>query len=243
MPATVADVVSRSATGYSVPTIPSGSRNVGDAERLLSVAGGGLLAVAGLNSSGLARVVLPLIGGSLVYRGITGWCAAYSALGIDTACDRTAPATSVEAGHGVKIEEAVTVQKPAATLFTFWRQFSNLPRFMDHLKEVTVTDRNKSHWVAKAPLGLSVSWDAEVINERPNELIAWRSLPGSDIDTAGSVHFTPAAGGGTEVRVVLKYVPPAGKLGHAAAKLFGESPDQQIRSDLRRFKQLMEGGR
>lgn len=241
MPSTVADVVAKSATGHPVPSLHPGKANVGDAERMLSVAGGGLIAVAGLNMTGIARVALPILGGALVYRGLSGWCSLYSALGVETTDSGRAPATAVEAGHGIKVEESVTVRRPAATLFTFWRQFSNLPRFMDHLESVAVTGRDRSHWVVKAPLGLSVRWDAEVINERTNELIAWRSLPGADVDTAGSVHFSPAADGlGTEVRVTLKYDPPAGKVGAAVAKWLGESPDQQVRADLQRFKQLME---
>jgi uncharacterized membrane protein len=102
---------------------------------------------------------------------------------------------------------------------------------------------DRSHWVAKGPLGIRVQWDAEIYNENPNEMIAWRSLEGADVDNTGSVHFTPAPPGrGTEVRVVLKYNPPAGKLGAGIAKLFGEDPKQQIRDDLRRFKQLVEAG-
>jgi uncharacterized membrane protein len=102
---------------------------------------------------------------------------------------------------------------------------------------------NRSHWVAKAPAGTSVEWDAEVYNEKEGELIAWRSLEGSQVNSAGSVHFNAApGGGGTEVRVVLKYDPPGGVIGATIAKLFGEEPSQQIREDLRRFKQLMETG-
>jgi uncharacterized membrane protein len=114
---------------------------------------------------------------------------------------------------------------------------------MKHLESVKVTGGDRSHWVAKGPAGTSVEWDAEVYNEKENELIAWRSLEGSQVDNAGSVHFESAAGGrGTIVRVVLKYDPPAGKLGAVVARLFGESPAQQIDEDLRRFKQLMETG-
>ena len=112
---------------------------------------------------------------------------------------------------------------------------------MEHLESVTVIDATRSHWIARAPVGQRVEWDAEIHNEIPDELIAWRSLPGSEIANAGSVHFTPA-GGGTEVRVVLSYEPPAGRLGDAVARLFGEAPAQQVQDDLRRFKQVMEAG-
>jgi uncharacterized membrane protein len=127
-------------------------------------------------------------------------------------------------------------------LYRYWRNFENLPSFMNHLKSVTA-DGNRSHWVAKAPLGTSVEWDAEVITDRRGELIGWRSLEGSDVDAAGSVHFTEARGGrGTEVRVVLKYDPPAGKVGAAVARWLGAAPEQQIAEDLDSFKRLMEAG-
>jgi hypothetical protein len=128
-------------------------------------------------------------------------------------------------------------------LYQFWRNFENLPKFMHHLESVQNTGDNRSHWVARGPLGTRVAWDAEVITERPNELIGWRSLEGSQADTAGSVHFTPAPGDrGTEVRVVMKYNPPLGKVGAAIAWLFAQEPGQQVADDLRRLKQLMETG-
>jgi uncharacterized membrane protein len=112
---------------------------------------------------------------------------------------------------------------------------------MDNLESVTIVDSRRSHWVAKGPLGARVEWDAEIHNEIPDELIAWRSLPGSDVDQAGSVQFTPAHGGGTEVRIVMRYAVPAGKAGdavmHAQAAV-----GRQIADDLRRFKRVMEAG-
>ena len=117
---------------------------------------------------------------------------------------------------------------------------------MSHLKEVRVLDEKRSHWVACGPAGYTVEWDAEIINDEPNALIAWRSLEGSDVDHAGSVRFVPAPGGagdrGTEVKVVMDYIPPAGRLGALIAKLFGEEPQQQIQEDLRKFKRIMETG-
>jgi uncharacterized membrane protein len=135
------------------------------------------------------------------------------------------------------------VNRPAAELYRYWRNFENLPKFMDHLESVRTTGEKRSHWVAKAPAGTTVEWDAEIINEKENELIAWRSLENADVDNAGSVRFQEApAGRGTEVRVSLEYDPPGGMVGAAIAKLFGEAPDQQIQEDLRRFKQVMEAG-
>jgi uncharacterized membrane protein len=221
---------------------PAPNVNVGEAERLLSLLGGGALAVlGGAGPRGLNRLVLPLVGGLLAYRGLSGHCSAYAALGLDTS--EPAPATAVRAGAGVKVERAVTINKPAELLYRFWRQLDTLPQFMQHLKEVKVLGPTRSRWVAKAPMGMTAEWDAEVINDERNALIAWRSLPGSQVATAGSVRFTPApAGRGTEVHVSLKYDPPGGKLGAWLAWLFGESPEWQVRADLMRWKQLLEAG-
>src|SRR5439155_24873113 len=125
--------------------------------------------------------------------------------------DEHARMTSVPAGSGCKVEKLVTINRPADDLYLYWINFENLPNFMRHLESVKRLDGRRSHWVAKAPLGMSVEWDAEVHTARPNELISWRSLPGSEVDTAGSVHFVPR-GRATEVQVVLKYDPPAGKV-------------------------------
>lgn len=153
------------------------------------------------------------------------------------------PVASVEHGEGNKFVHVVTINKPAAELYRFWRDFGNLPHFMTHLEEVRVLDSERSHWRAKAPLGQSVEWDAKIINEVENELIAWQSEEGARVPNAGSVRFTPApAGRGTEVRVTLSYEPPAGKVGVAVAKVLGEEPSRQVSDDLRRFKQLMEAG-
>ena len=188
---------------------------------------------------------LPLVlgGGSLVYRGLSGHCSLYSALGINRAGVRKAPATSVPANRGVKVEKSITINRSPADLFRFWRKLDNLSLFMTHLQSVTITQGDRSHWVAKAPLGMTMEWDAEIINEKENELIAWRSLEGADVDSAGSVHFSQTPGGhGTVVKVVLKYDPPGGAVGTAIAKLLGDDPASQIEEELRRFKQLMEAG-
>jgi len=220
----------------------NGSINVGENERLLSLLGGGTLALAGLSRGSLGGLGLALLGGALAYRGATGHCSAYSSFGISTAEPR-GERTSIPAGHGVKMETSVTIFRPVEELYRFWRNFENLPRFMRHLESVRTTNGNRSHWVARGPLDVRFEWDAEVITDATNELIGWRSLPGSTVDTAGSVHFSNAPGDrGTEGRVVLKYKPPAGKLGDAIARLFGAAPDQLIREDLRRFKSLMETG-
>src|SRR5690606_40765947 len=128
-------------------------------------------------------------------------------------------------------------------LYHYWRQFDNLPHFMKHVKEVRQIDDKRSHWVVSGPANMSIEWDAEIINETPNELIAWRSVEGAQVDNSGSVRFISAPGDrGTELRVVIDYIPPAGILGKWFASLFGEAPEQTVREDLRRFKQLMATG-
>jgi uncharacterized membrane protein len=215
--------------------------NVGKTERLVSGVAGAALLVAGLRRRRWRRFFWPL-GGSLVTRAVTGRCPVNRVLGRNSAQGRgrISPVASLSAGSGTRIEQSVVVHRSPEELFHFWRNFTNLPRFMDNLESVIVLDENRSHWVAKGPAGTRVEWDAVIHNEIEGELIAWRSLPGADVDQAGSVHFTPTADDRTEVRVVLRYRPPAGKVGDVIAKLVGEDPARQIGDDLRRFKQVVE---
>jgi uncharacterized membrane protein len=141
------------------------------------------------------------------------------------------------------VREAVTVQRPAAELYRFWRDFSNHPRFMQRVESVEVTGDRRSHWRARLPGGIALEWDSEVVQERPDELIAWRSVEGSTLHHEGTVRFTRAPGGrGTEVTVDMAYTPPGGKLTATMARLVGQAPEQHLREDLRRFKQFMETG-
>lgn len=229
------------ATGRLRRGTAQGAVNVGDVERWFSTVGGGALAAYGLSRGSLGGVMLAALGGSLVCRGLTGHCSAYQALGVNTA-ERHGRTAAVAAGRGVRVERAVTINRPAAELFRCWRNFEGLPRFMKHLESVR-SEGNRSHWTTHGPAGTTVSWDAEIVNEVPDRLIAWRSLEGSAVSTAGSVRFVEAPGNrGTEVHVELKYDPPAGRLGSWLAWLFGEEPGQQVQEDLRRFKQLIEAG-
>lgn len=144
---------------------------------------------------------------------------------------------------GIHVAEAVTVNRPVEEIYDFWHDFKNLSRFMTHLASVEATGSSRTHWTALGPAGIKAEWDAETVEDRPNELIAWRSLPGGDVDNAGSVRFSTAPGDrGTEVVVDLRYDPPGGIVGATLAKLFGEAPEQLISRDLRAFKQLMEVG-
>jgi uncharacterized membrane protein len=233
--------------GMSDRTRTSGSeccsiKNVGMAERIISLVGGSVVTLYGLRRGSLDGLVLMGLGGALVYRGASGNCKLYEALGVSTARDEES-ATGVPARYGVKYERALTIHRPASELYSFWRRLENLPQIMRHLKSVTQLDEGRSHWIAAGPMGMEVSWDAEIHNEAPGRMIAWRSLPGSEVDTAGSVHFDELASGrGTEVRVSLKYNPPGGAIGSGIAWLMGEDPQREIEEDLRRFKQRMETG-
>jgi len=217
---------------------PSASRvsaiNVGYYERMAGAIGGPLLAIYGLTRGTLGGMVLAAGGGFLFYRSITGDCPIYQAAGLTTARGASEP---------LHAEKSITINRTAEDLYRFWRDFEHLPRFMKHLDSVSVSSDRRSHWIAHGPADTHVEWDAEITEDRPNELIAWRSLAGADLDNAGTVRFQPATGGrGTVVRVTLDYRPPAGALGLAVAKLFGEAPQQQIEGDLRRFKNIMEAG-
>jgi uncharacterized membrane protein len=212
-------------------------------ERLISTIAGGAFIWFGLSRRSLNGVLIALGGAGLVCRGITGRSAVYRTLGINTNNEGRSAVASVGHGQGVKIEKSVTINRTPAELYQFWRDFENLPRFMNHLKSVKKIDDRRSHWIASAPAGSTVEWDAEVYNEKEDELIAWRSLENSCVNHAGSVSFQQAPNSrGTEVKVEINYQPPAGKLGVAIAKLFGEEPGKQLEDDLPRFKQLMEAG-
>jgi uncharacterized membrane protein len=143
----------------------------------------------------------------------------------------------------VHIETSIAIDRAPEELYRFWRDFTNLPRFMRNLESVTELDSTRSHWIAKGPAGARIEWDAEIYNEKDNELIAWRSLENADVTNAGSVRFQEGPEGhGTFVRVTMNYNPPAGKLGTSVAKLLGGEPAQLIKEDLRRLKQIIEAG-
>jgi uncharacterized membrane protein len=224
--------------------VASGSlTNMSEIESKVSLIGGVGLILFGLTRRSLGGLFLSLVGGAALYRGATTHCPIYEALGVSTA-EKDAPdramATSV---RSLDIRKAVTINRPVEELYQFWRKLENLPRFMKHLESVSQVNNKRSHWIAKAPAGMTVEWYADIVDEKENELISWRSLYNVDVHNEGTVLFTPApAGRGTEVRVSLKYNPPFGIVGSAFAKLFGEEPSQQIEEDLRRFKQIAEAG-
>lgn len=143
----------------------------------------------------------------------------------------------------IPLTVALTINRKPDELYRYWRDFSNLPKFMNHLKMVNIISERRSHWVAKGPASSTVEWDAEITDDRPNELITWRSVESSEVDHAGSIRFEPATGDrGTIVTVDMHYRPPLGTVGSAVAAWFSEDPNQTVKMDLRRFKQVMETG-
>jgi uncharacterized membrane protein len=220
--------------------------NVATADRWASALGGAALtayAFRQLKQRSPSGPALAAAGTALMYRGATGHWPMYAAAGINTARDIDETRRALAGPRGVNVEEVFTIMTTPEELYAFWRNFELLPRFMEHLVEVRQIDALRSHWVGKAPAGRTVQWDAEIINEIPGELIAWRTLPGARVISAGSVHFKMAPGRrGTEVRVRLQYAPPAGKFGATLAFLLGHDPARAIREDLRRLKRLIEAG-
>lgn len=215
----------------SVPENQSNQANSGDSGdvgKWASLIGGGAMVLMGLRQRSLRGALMAIAGGGLAYKAATEKGGIQEALGVN---------------KEIKVEKTVTINKPADELYRYWHNFEQLPTFMKHLKSVQVLDNKRSHWVANAPLGATVEWDAEIIEDRENEFISWASVEGADVDNSGFVRFKPAPGDrGTEVKVVIEYAPPGGALTATVAKLFGEEPEQQIGDELRRFKMLMEAG-
>ncbi|MEH1799648.1 SRPBCC family protein [Nostoc sp.] len=218
-------------TSTSGDKLTTSQGEASEVERWASLIGGGAMVLMGLKQGSLRGVLTALAGGGLIYQGATKQSTiqqAQEAIGIN---------------QSIKVEKTVTINKSAEELYRFWHNFENLPTFMKHLKSVQVYNEKRSHWIANAPLGNSVEWDAEILEDRENEFISWASVEGADIDNSGFVRFQKALGDrGTEVKIVLEYNPPGGALGATVAKFFGEEPQQQIGDELRRFKMLMEAG-
>jgi len=216
--------------------------NLSVAERWASIVSGGALAALALRQRGALGVVLGLMSWYLTNRGISGHDTLYDRFGVNTAIKTSRQAVSVPHEQGIHVVKSVIIERSPEELYSYWRSFENLPSIMRHLESVKVIDNTRSHWVAKGPAGNKIEWDAEIINEVPNEVIGWRSLNDAEIAHAGSVRFQDVGNGSTEVKVTLEYVPPAGKLGQVIAQLMGEEPEIQLDDDLHRFKRLVETG-
>jgi len=217
--------------------------NVGEQERNLSMAAGAFLAVQGVSRGSIPGLIGAAVGSYLIYRGATGQCPVSHALGLDTLHTEGRARADRITEQGIHVEQSMLIGRPANDLYTYWRDFQNLPRIMTHLVSVEKIDERRSRWTATAIAGKQVEWEAELTADEPDSRIAWRSLPGSDVDTIGEVRFEKAPGDrGTYVHATMSYVPPAGKLGHLIAWLFDETPQRKMRDDLRNFKRLMETG-
>lgn len=203
-----------------------------DQNRMISGAAGGALLLLGLRKRGVLGLGMAAVGGYLAYRAATGNDPVMAAAGLSG---------NATAAKPIFVEHSVVIDRPAQAVYDFWRKLENLPQIMSHLESVTALDEKRSRWVAKAPLGTHVEWEAEIVNDKPGQRIGWHSLPGATVDNAGSVQFESLPNGGTRVHVALSYRPPAGPLGAAVAKLFGEEPSQQIAEDLQKFKAAFEG--
>lgn len=235
-------------TGMSVHSLPGQQlitsrlsrfpMNLNNTERIGSVVAGGALVTAAVFRSGLSRWALLGAGASLLLRGVTGRCFLYLGLGVDRHDDRLRD--GVPGNQGLRIEYAVDVVCPAPELYQFWRSLDQLPRILRHVESVKPVDEWHSHWVARGPLGPALEWDAEIINERENELIAWQSVHGASLKNAGSVRFEPITDSQTRVKVCLELQPVGGAAALAIVRLFGADPQRELEDDLERFKGFAE---
>ncbi len=218
--------------------------NVGTAERVASGIAGAILAGYGLKRKSLLGGALALVGGELIFRAASGHCPVYNALEVDTR--ERGEEESLEEfldRRGINVARSVTVHRAPAELYAYWRDFRNLASFMDDVESVDTNEDGLLHWRVKGPQSTVLAWDAEIVDDRPDASIAWRSLPGGDVDTVGSVSFEPARGGSeTVVRVEMRYSVPSGKIGATLSKLLGKDPSEEVLDGLRHFKYMMEAG-
>ena len=227
----------------SQPPQPQGQTplvNLGEGERYGSILGGAGLILAGLTRRGAGGVILGVLGTALIVRGVSGHCGLYGRFGISGAKSER---PGVPDNVGITVERSIVINRPREEVFAFWRDVANLGDVMKHVERIESADGLRSHWVVRTPWGRRLEWDAAVINEHPNELIAWESLPGAKVQNAGAVRFEPEPhGNGTVVTVKLEYNPPWGLLGRLAGVLFGEEPGREISEDLLALKKRLESG-
>lgn len=212
-----------------------------DIARWGTLAGAALVMAYGVSRRSIPGFCVAAAAAPFAYRGLAGQWPTRADV---HPRDRAARLRQALAGErGFKVREAIRLEKPLSDVYQFWRTLENLPLFMAHLERVTDLGGDRSRWVARGPAGVRVEWDAEIINDVENQVIAWRSLPGAEVDSAGSVNFDAMrAGQCTQVTVSLQYAPPAGRAGKWVATLMGREPSQLIREDLRRLKQQLEAG-
>ena len=232
----------RRVAGDEPPHRPS--INISQQERTASVLIGTGLTALGLWKRGGLGLLTAAAGGGMIFRGVTGHCYGFEMLGKNTAEDDAADPTRLYE-KGVRMESAVTVSKPARELYDYWRDLTNLPSFMDNLTRIEVGEDGKSTWYVKGPAGVPAQWTAQVINDEPGKVIAWKTVGEADVHNAGAVRFDEGRHG-TVVKVEIEYLPPIGgaiaNFGAKIARLLGQAPQNDLDADLRKFKQLMEAG-
>lgn len=210
----------------------SSQTNVASLERAASIVAGSLLSMYGLRRPPFG-LLLALVGGELIYRGVSGQCPVYKQLGISTTGES-------EEQH---VTKAITINRPAADLYHHWHNVESLPSMLQHIEQVEHVDPNHLHWVANGPFGMRLAWDTTVADDVPDSELAWRSVPDAPIAHASNVSFVPAPGNrGTEVRMSLRYRLPGGALGTLAAKALATQVGMFMTDELRHFKQLIETG-
>lgn len=227
---------------------PTDTRNVGDIERLLSVVGGAGLAAAAIRRRGVGGIALGALAAELIRRGATGRCRLYDRLGVSTwdhtpraRNDLAGAAATVDGRRSVKVEDSITIDAPRVELYDYWREFGNHRHFMSHVESVEPMVNGRTRYTMAMPGGRRVSWESEIVKDYPGELISWKTVGNPDVAHAGSVHFRDTDDGlGTVVTLVMDYEPPGGRAGYALSRLFGVSPEQMIRADLRRVKEIFE---
>lgn len=227
------DFLQRDASRKPLPQ-GSGQVNIGSTERMVSAFGGALLTTYASRKP-MGRWALLGAGAYLLFRGLSGYCPVNQAVGRDTADHHPEPLT---------IRRSLTVNRPRAEVYAYWRKLENLPRFMQHLDQVEILDSRRSHWVAPLPGGLgTIEWDAEITGEIDQEWLRWQSVEQASVDHTGEIYFADAPGDrGTEIHVRITYQPPAGYIGHTLAGWLNPAFEQMVKEDIRRFKQFFETG-
>jgi len=210
--------------------------DVGTLEHVGAMAAGALLFGLGMTRKGIPGKLAKMGGAALFARGASGYAPLYKTLGI--AFPNNTTGTSRRA---IRVESSVDVNRCASDLYNLWRDLENLPAFMSHLISVKEIGTLRSHWIARGPAGTTVQWDAQIVNDVPDKVIAWETVEGSSVDHAGSIHFDALDDKRTRMRVVFRYDPPGQKVGAILAKLFGEDPQREVDNDLRRFQKMIDG--
>lgn len=215
--------------------VPGLRVNVGKAERAVMIAAGAYLLYRVLKKNDKRKVAEGIAAGTMLFRGISGYCPAYDAI------DRA----GVLKSSNVSIKTSLTVNKGVADVYAAWRNLENLPKFMSHIESVQEIDQYKSEWKAKIPggLGATVGWKAEILMDEPNQLLSWHSLPDSGIHNAGKVRFTPTGANITDIEVTISYHAPLGKAGEIAGKLLTPVFEKVVEKDVAAFKEYVETGK